>query len=119
MGEKLFFEHEDVKVTNARFMVNGQTFAMNNITSVKALENKPSRIGPLLFIIVGVAMSFQALPLGVVFALPGIIWWFFQKTIFHIMLHTSGGETSALKSHQRDYVNQVVTALNEAIVHRG
>ena len=119
MDEKLFFEYEDVKVTNTRFIVEGQTFAMNNITSVKAVEKKPSRIGPLIFILVGITMAFQAVALGVIFALPGVIWWFFQKTTFHIMLHTSGGETSALKTYQREYVDKVVSALNSAIVHRG
>jgi hypothetical protein len=32
--EKTFFQYEDVAVTNSRFMVGGQTFAMSNITSV-------------------------------------------------------------------------------------
>ena len=119
MDEKLFFEYEGVKVTNARFMVDGQTFAMNNITSVKTVAKKPSRIGPILLILVGAGMAFQAAPLGAIVALPGVVWLFLQKTMYHIMLHTSGGETSALKTKQSDYATKVVTALNEAIVHRG
>jgi hypothetical protein len=43
MEECTFFEYEDVKVTNARFISGGQTFAMNNVTSVKPYEKKPSR----------------------------------------------------------------------------
>lgn len=35
------------------------------------------------------------------------------------MLSTSGGETSALKTHQLHYVTRVVNALNDAIVYRG
>lgn len=34
MEEKVFFEHGSVKVTNARFVVDAQTFAMSNVTSV-------------------------------------------------------------------------------------
>ena len=44
---------------------------------------------------------------------------YMQKTTYHVMLNTSGGETSALKTHQLDYITKVVIALNEAIVHRG
>ena len=44
MEEKTFFEYEDVKVTNTRFITGGQTFAMSNITSVKAFEKKPERL---------------------------------------------------------------------------
>jgi ABC-type uncharacterized transport system permease subunit len=82
-------------------------------------EKKPSRIGPIILILAGALMAIQAPPVGALFGVPGIAWWFFQKTTFHVLLRTSGGETSALKSFQRDYVNKVVTALNEAIVHRG
>jgi len=38
MEERTFFEYEDVKVTNSRFINGGQTFAMNNVTSVKPYE---------------------------------------------------------------------------------
>ena len=119
MDEKVFFEYDGVKVTNARFVVDGQTYAMSNITSVSPHEKKPSRVGPIIFIAAGVLLALQAPPLGLIFGLPGVIWWFFQKSGFHILLRTAGGETSALKSNQRDYVEKVVAALNNAIVHRG
>ncbi|MFD1836924.1 DUF6232 family protein [Paracidovorax cattleyae] len=35
------------------------------------------------------------------------------------MLRTSGGETKALTTQQKEYLDKVVSALNEAIVHRG
>jgi ABC-type uncharacterized transport system permease subunit len=120
MEERVFFEYEDVKVTNSRFIVEGQTFAMNNITSVKALERKPSRSGPLLLILVAVlAILYAETSIAIICALAGVMWWFLEKKTFHIMLRTSGGETSALKTHQREYVSKVVAALNEPIVHRG
>jgi hypothetical protein len=54
MQETVFFEYESVRITNTRFIVDGQTFAMNNITSVKPLEKKPNRILPILLIVLGV-----------------------------------------------------------------
>lgn len=119
MEETTFFEHEGVRVTNARFIVDGQTFAMNNITSVKPLEEKPNRFGPGLLIFIGVVSALNGAYGGLIFAVAGGIWWVKQKTTYHIMLHTSGGETSALKTFQREYLQSVVTALNSAIVHRG
>ena len=53
MEEKMFFEYEGVKVTNARFVVDGQTFAMSNATSVNPLEQQPKRIGGILLLLVG------------------------------------------------------------------
>lgn len=119
MDETTFFEYEGVRVTNTRFIVDGQTFAMNNITSVKPLEQKPNRLLPGLLIAIGVLPALNGAYGGLVLSLIGGIWWAMQKTVYHIMLHTAGGETSALKTFQKEYLQRVVTALNNAIVHRG
>jgi len=119
MDEKIFFEHEGVRVTNTRFVVDGQTFAMNNVTSVKPLEKKPSRVGPIILIFLGILSAIGGGYVGLVVSGIGALWWYMQKTTYHVMLHTSGGETSALKTYQREYLNKVVGALNDAIVHRG
>ncbi len=118
--EKTFFQYEDVSVTNSRFMVAAQTFAMSNITSVKASKNVPNRVGPILLIIVGVLfLANGATAPGVIIGGAGVAWLLLQKTMYHVMLTTAGGETSALSSKQRDYIEKVVQALNEAIVARG
>lgn len=119
MDETTFFEYEGVRVTNTRFIVDGQTFAMNNITSVKPLEQKPNRLLPGLLMAIGVLPAFNGAYGGLVLSLIGAVWWAMQKTVYHVMLHTAGGETSALKTFQKEYLQKVVTALNNAIVHRG
>lgn len=119
MEETTFFEYEGVRITNTRFIVDGQTFAMNNITSVKPLEQKPNRIIPGLLILIGILVAVNGNTDALLVALIGAIWWALQKTVYHVMLHTAGGETSALKTHQKEYLQKVVTALNNAIVHRG
>lgn len=120
MEERTFFEYEDVKVTNARFITGAQTFAMSNVTSVKAHTQKPSRFGLILVLLVGllIAAGSSAL-MGLAIAVIAGICLFMQKTTYHVMLTTSGGETSALKTYQLEYITKVVSALNDAIVHRG
>lgn len=119
MDETTFFEHEGVRVTNSRFIVDGQTFAMTNITSVKPLEQKPNRVLPIILIVIGIIPALNDAYGGLVLTLIGVIWLAMQKTTYHVMLHTAGGETSALKTFQKEYLQRVVTALNNAIVHRG
>jgi predicted RNA-binding Zn-ribbon protein involved in translation (DUF1610 family) len=65
MEEKVFFEYEGVRVTNTRFVVDGQTFAMNNVTSVKPFEKRPSRVGPVILIVLGVLSALGGGYLGV------------------------------------------------------
>ncbi len=119
MTEQTFFEYEDVKVTNARFISGGQTYAMSNITSVKAFEQQPNRFWPAIFVLLGVIILGNGSYSGFLIILAAAAFMFMQKTVYHVMLSTSAGETSALKTHQKEYLQQVVAAVNEAIVHRG
>jgi hypothetical protein len=119
MEEKTFFEYEDVKVTNARFMTGSQTYAMSNITSIKAHKEPPSRLVGILILILGVGVATQEPGVGFIMVLAAAYYLYQQKTTYHVLLTTSGGETSALKTHQLKYINRVVGALNEAIIYRG
>ncbi|PVY57474.1 MULTISPECIES: DUF6232 family protein [unclassified Simplicispira] len=119
MEEKVFFELGSVKVTNARFVVDAQTFAMSNVTSVAPVTQAPSRFLLIFILIIGLMIVFTSVVWGiVVMAVAGALL-YLQKTQYHIMLRTAGGETKALTTHEKDYFHQVVGALNEAIVHRG
>lgn len=119
MSEKVFFEYDDVKVTNARFVSGGQTYAMSNITSVKTTEKKPSRLGGVFFLIVGALVAVNNAWMGVLVMAAAAYFLYQQKTIYHVILATSGGETSALTTNQPEYLKKVIGALNEAIIHRG
>jgi hypothetical protein len=119
MDERTFFEYEDVKVTNARFVSGSQTYAMSNVTSVKAFEQKPNRFWGIVALLVGLVMTPSTAGVGLIIVAAAIFYLYQQKTVYHVMLATAGGETSALKTYQREYLNKVVSALNEAIVHRG
>jgi hypothetical protein len=120
MEERTFFEYEDVKVTNTRFITGGQTYAMTNITSVKPFEQKPSRLGGILVLLLGLIVFFNAsFMVGLLITAAAAFYLYQQKTIFHILLATSAGETKALRTYQRDYLEKVITALNDAIVYRG
>ncbi|HMN13754.1 MAG TPA: DUF6232 family protein [Bellilinea sp.] len=119
MDEKTFFEYDDVKVTNARFISGSQTYAMSNVTSVKAFEEKPKRFGAIIVLVIGLVILINEPALGFIISTAAAFYLYQQKTIYHVMLATAGGETSALKTHQKEYLNKVVSALNDAIVHRG
>lgn len=119
--EKTFLQYKDVTVTNSRFMVGSQTFAMSNITSVKASKQEPRRFWPIALIVISVLTLAANADVLVVVVMGGmgVAWLLMQKTMYHIMLTTAGGETSALSSEQREYIEKVVQALNDAIVARG
>jgi hypothetical protein len=119
MDEKIFFEHEDVKVTSARFISGGQTYAMSNVTSVKGFEKMPARFWGIVILLFGLIVAAISLVPGVIIAACAAAYLYLQKPIFHVLLSTSAGETKALVTYQRDYLNRVISAINDAIVSRG
>lgn len=119
MSEKQFFQYEDVKITNTRFVNGTQTYAMSNVTSVKSFEQKPKRLGGVLVLLVGLAIAVNTPVVGLLIAASSAVYLIMQKTMYHVMLATAGGEVSALRTVQREYLEKVVSALNEAIIYRG
>jgi hypothetical protein len=122
MDEQVFFEHGNVKVTNARFIVGSQTYAMNGVTSVKSSVTPPSRGGLIIAIVVGLLML--AGPVGMKLLGVGLIafaaWMLSQQKSLHaVFLSSASGEVQALADTDDAYIDGVVHALNEALVHRG
>lgn len=123
MEEKVFFECGDTRVTNARFVLAGKTFAMNGVTSVRQSMAPASIKGPLIAIAVGllilIAASGSGKLIGVVVAGLGVWMLISQKSTHYVFLSSASGEQQALESKDQSYIDGVVSALNDALIHRG
>ncbi len=126
MSEKVFLDEGGVKVTQARFIVPAQTYAMSGITSVASLKQDPSRKGPIIVVIIGLFATFGGFSasaaagvIGLLVLAAGIAWLLLQKPTYYVVLHSASGESRALKSNNGEWIARVVTALNDAIVARG
>lgn len=132
-AEKVFFEAHGVRVTNTRFIVQQQTFAMSSVNSVKVgvTDKTPPNSTPLAMIVIGALwllalfgstphkLGAYVIPLALIGA--GIYWIRSIKKAFEykIVLTTSSGETTALTSSSEPDIRVVEAALNDAIVYRG
>lgn len=123
MEETSFFNQGNVSVSNSRFIVDGQTYAMNGVTSVKTGKTDPSRVGPVIVGVIGLGAMSNG---GVGFIIIGLImlglaifWATKQRPELSVVLNSSSGEAQALVSKDATYINSVVSALNNAIIHRG
>ncbi|MHA3115247.1 QacE [Acinetobacter sp. ANC 4635] len=118
-----FFNHGNTVVTNARFIVDNQTYAMNGVTSVKQGIIPPDRKIGIWMIIVGFIMLLVASGMGKFIGLLILgagIWLVYKaKPIASVILQSSSGEVQALSSDNQHYISQVVSALNQSIIHRG
>ena len=123
MSEKTFFNADGISVTNARVVIGGQTYAMSGITSVRSIEEKPSRKGPIILGIIGIIFMLIGEAATIVIGLIGIalaVFWFVSiKPTYHIGLVSASGESKALNSKDQAYISKIVNAINEAIIARG
>ncbi len=53
-----YSDNGGVRVTSARLIIGPTTYAMLNITSVMRAQELPSRVGPLVVLIIGVLSVF-------------------------------------------------------------
>jgi hypothetical protein len=124
MTEEIFFEHGNVKVTNARFVVGNQTYAMNGVTSVKNTIIPAKRTLGIVLAVVGVLMLLGSSESGIkvfgfLLAVAGGVLAYVAKATHVVVLHSSSGETQALTGTDRTYIGSVIEALNQSLIHRG
>lgn len=119
-AEKTFLQNATVTVTNTRFIVPGQTYAMAGVTSVRFERIEPKRGWPVFFIIVGFLLLLipEARPVGVVLLLIGVPWILLVKATFAVALTSASGEARAITSKDSQLISGIVDALNKAIVYR-
>jgi hypothetical protein len=148
VGEKIFFERDVkatnldsyfgstmaskrdiyVKVTSSRIIIRNkkqgdQTYALSGITSVKEGEVKRPMVGFLSFVIVIMIFSMFAqggwayLYMPLFACIPG---WLISKLAEHaVVISSASGETKAFTRRDKKLVEDIIKAINDAIVHRG
>jgi len=125
--ETTFFQSGDVAVTNARFVVGAQTFAMQGITSVQDVRIPAHYGGPVALILLGAVVALisfgtaQFVLGGLGVLLIGLGIWFAvrKKPMFAVVLRTAGGEVTAYQSYDSSYISQIIEAMNQSIISRG
>lgn len=126
MTEKVLLQQSCVVVTNYRAIFGNVTYPITNITSVTTIEERDGVwkgvLGALGFVIGGGLITnnnwfgFVFLLLGTV----GILWYFFKPEYkYWVRIGTSGTEINAIFYAQKNLTDNVVNALNSAIVERG
>ena len=121
--ERVLFQKSGIFVSNSRFVVASQTFAMRNITSVRVGKETPAIAVPGFLILLGIALALigfisGGVPLGVIgvaFLVIGVYWAWNKKDIFKVVLTTNAGDVVAYESYDAQHIADVVKSLNDSI----
>jgi Family of unknown function (DUF6232) len=94
---------------------------MAGVTSVRFVRIDPKRGWPVSLAVIGFLLtlaSSESRGFGILLLVIGIAWVVALKPEFAVALSSASGEVHAIKSKQSDYINGIVSALNEAIIYR-
>lgn len=118
--EKIFFKDDNVAVTQARYIANSKTYAMRNISSVSLFVLKSNYTLETILVIIGaIVLISGTFIVGAIISVIGLLLIVFKKDEYSVRISTNSGETNSLISKDKDYIQKIVNALNEAIIHRG
>jgi hypothetical protein len=143
--DEVFFDESGVRVTRTRFIVDGQTYSLASITSIRlAVEPLPGElpIGCVVIVIGGVGLvvsatifvaaasngRFQDYLIAGLIGLASLavtIYGFRLPTevpvrnLYSVCITTAAGEQTVCRSQQEHFVRGIFGALNDAIVARG
>ncbi|WP_032873093.1 MULTISPECIES: DUF6232 family protein [Acinetobacter] len=118
-SEQTLFSSGNVSVTSARFIVNNQTYAVRNITSVDKKMKKAPKLGWWIIgaILILVGISAGKINGFLIFGAIAIAIGFLVNHKYYVVLKTSAAELQALESKDENYIDDVIYALNQAILY--
>lgn len=130
MAETTFYTGGNVTVTNARAVLDGKTYALANVTSVRKHRNPVNYQPAAVLIVLGILLLFSGvgsggsssatcLAAGGFLVVIGIVLAVMMKASYSIVLGSASGENQSMTSRNEAEIDQIVAAINNAIVHRG
>jgi len=130
VSEINILKEKNVKITNLRAIIGTKTYAISDITSVSMDVNEPKLFLPVFFIVIAGVCSVliavsdmreysEFLTTSLYLGIAGLVFFILsQKTKYSIRIKSASGEFKVLEAFDRNYVERIVKALNEAIVQR-
>lgn len=128
-----YSDDQGVTITNTRLVISNTTYAMANITSVKTDKVLPDYSGP--WFVAAPGLGILGLGIWTIFSLHsfglflicgglfvfgiGVLWAWLVSPQFHLRISSAAGESSALSSWDKAYIEKIDQAIRQAIIHRG
>ena len=128
--EVTILKEGNVKITNMRAIIGSKTYAMSNIYSVRMHVKEPKLFLPIFYMFIAAVCSALValsnledyshyLKIGLYIGI-GILLFFLlsTKTKYSVRVRSSVDELNILEAGDRDFVERIVDAMNEAIYLR-
>ena len=126
-GEKTYFTDNMISVTNAPIIATGTTYPLNGVTAVSWQKHVVGgKFMGWVMMILGFSIGLQSL-LGhrfftALICLSVFVWGLTKvrkPNYYSIVVSTAGQQGEIFANTSHDYIQQIVEAINQAIIERG
>lgn len=140
----LYTDGHDVTVTESMFQVKKKWYHLSGITKHTFMILQPDRLPCVILLLLGGVLeiigaahvipstwlpkvyvlniwltpNLMAMGVGILFLLVGAIWMWLTKERYAVNITTAEGEKNVVVSERKEYITQIVHALNEAFFAR-
>jgi type IV secretory pathway component VirB8 len=119
--EKVFYQDANVSVTQSRFVASSKTYAMRNISSVHLYRKERSKKLEIILIIIGsiLLIGESSRIVGAIMLIAGLLLLFLLKDEYTVRINSNSGEADGYVSKDKELIQKIVNAVNEAMIFRG
>jgi len=139
----IYTDGRDITVTPYQFIVGKTEYLLEGITAIRFFTIRGNKIPAILFVLLGIAgvltgwkqlfsgainsaqagahvVTFNQLAIygGIILFVLGALWFALIQDKYAVRITTAEGEKDAVVSPKKDYINQIVSALQEAVNNR-
>ncbi len=126
MDEKPIYQDEVVTVTRSQCVVRSQKYPLGGVTSISNRTREANKMWPMIMSAAGAIILLgglqgggtPALVAGAIVAGLGVFWYRSLTVKYAVVLTTEAGDTEVLTSDDEDWISNVTSALNDAMVAR-
>ena len=124
--ESEVYSDDLVRITSTRVVIGGVTYALRNITSVRAYREAqyPAMVVVAVFILAGVIFLYLSLVAYVILIVPAAVLLAFafyvhriSPPIWHVGIRTSSGEVSALQLRNPQRIYLIAEKISDALAN--
>jgi hypothetical protein len=125
VSEETIYGDNKVTITTKRMIVGSTTYDLRNVTAVRLGHTAPPTTILICLMLFGIVLcgigfgrpaTFNPLPLGAVLIAVAAYLLAKHEPLYYVRLISSSGESHALRSTGRDYIEKVIVSVNEAMV---
>ena len=130
--EKIYYQDENVLVSDKKVVIEFVTYAIEDITTVKKVEKLPNPLGyfakalAIIGIILGIILAILDIIIEIsIFAFVVCMFFFgaaflllyFVKPNFIVFIGGEFGDSNAFSSKNETYIDTIVKAIRSALIH--